>query len=699
MKKLYWFPTLLLTLNPSLVFAQERNTPPSLIPYQVTVNSNQDTIQSDDQITLREAILITNNQLPFSELSPQEKQLVTPFPNTQPSLITFNLPPTQGKIELTSLLPLIMSEGLTIDGTTNPNYDIKKSATREINIPIPTVEITPKPETIIFRGLTIVTDNVKVKGLSIYGFNAKLGVVATTPPADIFIAKYKLDTQANLSIPEQSLIDPLNPSYYHQKEPVKGVIIEDNWLGITPEEKMPPVSSAFGISVFNAQDTIIKNNRISYHDGSAIITGVRGINTQVINNIIVGNGLAGMPDAIRLEGNIQGTDITGNLICGNDGSGIYVFKPDGAVKIHDNDLKFNGRRFRRSAVYLMGNDHQVYENKITYQTGPGVAISAYPESKRNRIEDNYFQGLEGLSIDLTTRNNTGIQDFAIGDGVNPIRDTLNRRDDTANSAINSPEFLSNKFFIFNQKVTIEGKADVGSIVYLYKVTETGFNNGPLSEFLTKIEVDDQGKFSTSLTNLKVGDRLTGIAYDPRYGTSEPASNAYITDFDSPNIPFSTVSQNWISPECTTPPEVVEVPPPTPEPVRLKVPRNVHFALDKSDISVASAEVLNQVAEVLKQYSFIVIELQGHTDRRASNQYNLALGQRRASSVRNYLLSQGVSPSRITLRSFGESTPVSQGQTIVDHAYDRRVEIVFKDLRGLDIIFETQDNDLQLENSR
>ncbi len=54
---------------------------------------------------------------------------------------------------------------------------------------------------------------------------------------------------------------------------------------------------------------------------------------QIKDNLIIGNGLTGISNAIHLEGFIDGTEIDSNLICGNDGSGIYLFKPDGVTNI------------------------------------------------------------------------------------------------------------------------------------------------------------------------------------------------------------------------------------------------------------------------------------------------------------------------------------------------------------------------------
>jgi hypothetical protein len=111
------------------------------------------------------------------------------------------------------------------------------------------------------------------------------------------------------------------------------------------------------------------------------------------------------------------------LICGNDGSGVYLFKPEGSAQINDNQITYNGRRFRRAGVYLMGDDHQVNNNQISNQTGPGVVVAAYPKSDRNIILGNRFNNLEGLSIDLVAQENVNVQAYQRGDGPNPLRNS------------------------------------------------------------------------------------------------------------------------------------------------------------------------------------------------------------------------------------------------------------------------------------
>jgi outer membrane protein OmpA-like peptidoglycan-associated protein len=709
-----------------LLISQAPTSPVPSSFLRVVVNSNQDgDVTADEQLTLREAIELVNGTLSVEKLSSAEKGQVQP--TTGSSRIEFNLPSGATTIQLQNQLPDLASPGLVIDGSTQPGYDASGSATAEIAIPIPVVAIAPAPNTEIFRGLTVVADGVTIRGLNLYGFNAspikqQLGnlliydgvpkpVTLTTPPGDIVISH-------RLPPPNTKRQQPPNDDFpfYQRNVPPKNVVIENNWLGLTIDEQLPENTSAFGVYVFNSQGATIRRNRIYYHEGSAIITSVRGENTVVNENIIVGNGIAGMPDALRIEGVVNNSQITGNLICANDGAGVYLFKPEGQVQIQNNRITYNGRRLRRAAVYLMGNNHQVVGNEIDYQTGPGVVVSAFPNSTGNIIQNNKFATLEGLSIDLNTeRDPQDVNDFQRGDGPNPKRNSPNRRQDTGNAAINAPEFTTRTFVPTGNSVTLQGKADPGSEVTIYRLSDyqTGKEAlyqpgyGALREPLATTKVDEKGNFSVTVA-METGDIVSAIATDPRYGTSEPAVAAFIGTTATPRnfVPGGTLPRIQ-PPQCTSrpvPPEPPAPPPPPPEvppePIRLRVPRNVHFALDKSFISQESAAVLDRVAQVLQQYPNIVIELQGHADPRASDAYNQALGRRRALSVRNYLLRKGIAPERMTIRSFGESQrKVPGGTDIVDYARDRRVEIIFRDVRGIDLIIEDQEDDLQIEKRR
>ncbi|MEO0802133.1 MAG: OmpA family protein [Cyanobacteria bacterium J06642_2] len=688
---------------PSVAIAQSEPAPSSLPPLRVVVNSTQDgPVEADDALTLREAIEIAHGRLSLDDLSPAERtqvsaageaEKVSLYENEVVSRIEFDLPPEDATIRLTAELPQLTVPGLVLTGQTQPGYDAETSPTADIFVPRPVVAITPASDRAVPRGLTIVADGVEVRGLSLYGFTAPHGVTAATPPADIFISH---------ELPPPEPAAELNPARYapfrDSDVPPKEVVIEENWLGLPPDESTPEVRSAFGVSIFNSTGATVARNRIERHDGSGAITSVRAENLEIRDNLIIGNGLAGMPDAIRLEGRIFQSEITDNIICGNDGSAIYAFKPVGNVSVRDNRISHNGRRLRRAAIYLTGHDHQVLDNTISHQAGPGIVIGAYPPGDRNLLTGNSFSHLEGLSIDLNTRRHSSARDFQIGDGPNPVRDTHNRRTDTGNSAIDAPQFRSPEFFVLNDSVVISGIVNLGSTVELYRVeppTNQGY--GPLQERLGEVDADETGAFEFASSELDVGDVVSAIATDPRYGTSEPALAAVVRSLDAPvALPEDERPPTAPAFQCAAPPELAQEPESEapPESIQLSVPRLVHFAFDQSFISLESAALLDEVAIALRQFPEIVIELRGHADARGNDAYNRALGDRRARAVRDYLLTQGLDPARMTVRSLGEESPRSPGETIVDLARDRRVEIEYFDVRGLDIIFEDRETDLQ-----
>ncbi|MEO0770374.1 MAG: OmpA family protein [Cyanobacteria bacterium J06649_4] len=593
-----------------------------------------------------------------------------------------------------SVLPAITRPNTLIDGTTQPGYDPDSTATAEIAVPIPIISLRPAAEAEVFRGLTIAADNATVRGLSLYGFNAPNRITMSTPPADIFISHRPAPLNRD---------NPLPADNNQNTDPPTGVVIEQNWLGIPPDESLPAQPSGFGVSVFDSEGTTIQRNRIEYHNGSGIITGRKADNLEVLNNIIVGNGLSGIPDAIRMDGSVDNSVISSNLLCGNDGSSVFLFKPEGAVTIADNDIRFNGQRLRRAAIYVMGNDHRIVDNDITNQKGGGVVVTAYgrgpnTQSRRNVITGNRFDHIEGLSIDLNARRDRAPQDFQRGDGPNPRRNSHQRRQGTGNSAVNAPQFVSSEFFVIDDKVVIRGQADANNEVQLYETVGDSTQYGPLNAPIAVQTVDENGEFSFVLEGLSGGEVFSAIATDPRYGTSEPARNTVVRSLTyTATIPVATASASM--PRCTTPP-VPPAPPvepePVPETIQLEVPRNVHFALDKDNISLASAAILDEIAAVLKEYPSIVVDLHGHTDSRASQSYNQDLARRRAENARRYLLTQGIGPERMTIRSFGETALLVEETDRTNFARNRRVEFVFHDVRGVDLTFINQEADLQIE---
>ncbi|WP_304191883.1 OmpA family protein, partial [Phenylobacterium aquaticum] len=87
---------------------------------------------------------------------------------------------------------------------------------------------------------------------------------------------------------------------------------------------------------------------------------------------------------------------------------------------------------------------------------------------------------------------------------------------------------------------------------------------------------------------------------------------------------------------------------------------VYFDFDRYDIRADAAPVLGAQAQWLVRYPSVVIRIEGNADERGTREYNLALGARRANSVREFLVSHGVAAARISTVSFGKERPIDPG---------------------------------------
>ena len=100
--------------------------------------------------------------------------------------------------------------------------------------------------------------------------------------------------------------------------------------------------------------------------------------------------------------------------------------------------------------------------------------------------------------------------------------------------------------------------------------------------------------------------------------------------------------------------------------------DIYFDYDESILKSEAVEVLKAKAEWLGENSNISVVIEGHCDERGSADYNLALGDRRAESVKSFLIDMGISADRLTKNSYGEEMPVASGNTEEAYAKNRRV---------------------------
>lgn len=105
-------------------------------------------------------------------------------------------------------------------------------------------------------------------------------------------------------------------------------------------------------------------------------------------------------------------------------------------------------------------------------------------------------------------------------------------------------------------------------------------------------------------------------------------------------------------------------------------RNVTFAFDKSYIDSLQKTYLNELAQVLKERPDVIVIISGHTDNTGSASYNNTLSRKRAESVRNYLVKQGIPKARFKIEYMGLTTPIAPNETREGRALNRRVEFKF-----------------------
>ncbi len=106
-------------------------------------------------------------------------------------------------------------------------------------------------------------------------------------------------------------------------------------------------------------------------------------------------------------------------------------------------------------------------------------------------------------------------------------------------------------------------------------------------------------------------------------------------------------------------------------------RDIHFDFDRYEIRPEDAKVLDMDAAWLRDNARTLVLVEGHADERGTNEYNLALGERRAKATLDYLVSRGVQSARLTLISYGEERPLCAARTEACWAQNRRAHFLVK----------------------
>ena len=183
---------------------------------------------------------------------------------------------------------------------------------------------------------------------------------------------------------------------------------------------------------------------------------------------------------------------------------------------------------------------------------------------------------------------------------------------------------------------------------------------------------------TLMSLLLAGLMITGCARRP---ATTAASAATPAPAAAPS-PAPAPAPSAPSPAPAPPAPAAAAPAPAPRPVpkefmAVAALKEVYFDFDKYDIRPEDAKTLDTNATWLKSNGDNLVLIEGHCDERGTNEYNLALGERRAKATMNYLVSQGIQANRITIISYGEERPVCTEKTEACWAKNRRANFLVK----------------------
>ena len=142
----------------------------------------------------------------------------------------------------------------------------------------------------------------------------------------------------------------------------------------------------------------------------------------------------------------------------------------------------------------------------------------------------------------------------------------------------------------------------------------------------------------------------------------------------PNTPKGTEVDATGCPKPEPPPPPPSLPPAEVARVFNGVLEGVNFATGSTNLTADSKTILDGVAKTLQEWPDVNVEIQGHTDSQASDDFNMKLSQARAESVKKYLVSKGVDASRLTTKGYGETKPIADNATADGRAKNRRVEL-------------------------
>ncbi|HVO58336.1 MAG TPA: peptidoglycan-associated lipoprotein Pal [Dongiaceae bacterium] len=192
---------------------------------------------------------------------------------------------------------------------------------------------------------------------------------------------------------------------------------------------------------------------------------------------------------------------------------------------------------------------------------------------------------------------------------------------------------------------------------------------------TSINKGDVTTLSWSSTN------ATQLTISPEVGAVAPEGSTKVTPADSTTYTITASGPGGTADSSVRVTVAAPAPPPAAAPTSsldelfLKEVQDAYFDLDKADIRSDARTALAKTAEFLRSYPQVKVVIEGHCDERGSTEYNLALGDRRAAAVKQYLVSLGISADRLSTLSYGKEKPFCMESTEACWQQNRRGHFV------------------------
>jgi peptidoglycan-associated lipoprotein len=205
--------------------------------------------------------------------------------------------------------------------------------------------------------------------------------------------------------------------------------------------------------------------------------------------------------------------------------------------------------------------------------------------------------------------------------------------------------------------------------------------GNLSAEPATIEKGQSATLSWSSQN------ATDLDLEPGVGTVQASGSSSVTPGDSTTYVLTIKgpggTQTYSARVTVTPPPPPPPPPPVQEAHVITTDeiesslKDAYFDFDKSDVRADAQQTLTADANVLKQFGTVSASIEGDCDERGSEEYNLGLGDRRATAAKNFLVNLGISADRLTTISYGKNKPQCSEHSEDCWQKNRRVHIVVK----------------------